>query len=102
MLHWLLAPGELLAGGEGSLSASISPSDSHSAPLTVTCEARLMCTDKVLATCTAQVAQPAKVKANNGESLFASVICINTAKVGSAPAGWVETDLKKKTNKKRF
>lgn len=49
MLHWLLVPEELLAGGEDSLSASISPSVTHSAPLTITLpcsEARLMCTDK--------------------------------------------------------
>lgn len=50
MLHWLLVPEELLAGGEDSLSASISPSVTHSALLTVTlpcCEVRLMCADKV-------------------------------------------------------
>lgn len=54
VLHWLLVPEELLAGGEDSLSASISPSVTHSAPLTITLpcsEARLMCTDKAQPSC---------------------------------------------------
>lgn len=76
MLHWLLVPGELLAGGEGSLSASISPSATHSAPLTVTLprsEARLMCTDKVRARLFDLRRARARhlFKANDGEPVFA-------------------------------
>lgn len=80
MLHWLLVPEELLAGGEDSLSASISPSVTHSAPVTVTLpcsEARLMCTDKAqhapACGCTARHS-PAHAEhlfqANDGKSVF--------------------------------